>query len=398
MDSTINIFFMNLIMRFLSTIFLIFFLYGCNTHLLDGQDFSYDQKPIPRETNLVKENNIELSLIEVSSLSPQVLDSMPRISGAKIPADLRNVSFDPLLDNSFPEYIIGPGDTVEILFPSDINVDRITSRGLKVDSRGEIQFPYLGRYNISGFTPYEAKELLISALSDLYVDPQIFLTVKGFQSNKAFISGSFDDGNIDSSIKTKMINLSDVPITILQALDQAEVTFSEAIPNPFLILNRNKKNHIVDLGFITNNADPNIYVKNNDIIYLPSQSGQKVYLTGAVAKNGIINYSSTMTLSEALLNSNIDKSAANLEEIYVLRVNQIVDNKLRGIAYKLDLKSPTSLMLADNFYLLDKDIIFVSTYKITRWNQTMSRMLSSLDFINLWKTYKPINSEVFRTQ
>ena len=244
MDSTINIFFMNLIMRFLSTIFLIFFLYGCNTHLLDGQDFSYDQKPIPRETNLVKENNIELSLIEVSSLSPQVLDSMPRISGAKIPADLRNVSFDPLLDNSFPEYIIGPGDTVEILFPSDINVDRITSRGLKVDSRGEIQFPYLGRYNISGFTPYEAKELLISALSDLYVDPQIFLTVKGFQSNKAFISGSFEDGDIDagiSSIKTKMINLSDVPITILQALDQAEVTFSEAIPNPFLILNRNKK-------------------------------------------------------------------------------------------------------------------------------------------------------------
>jgi hypothetical protein len=35
------------------------------------------------------------------------------------------------------------------------------------------------------------------------------------------------------SIKTKMINLNDVPITILQALDQAGVSFSEAIPNPF---------------------------------------------------------------------------------------------------------------------------------------------------------------------
>ena len=114
-------------MRALSTIFLVFFLHGCNTHLLDGQDFSYYQKPIPREANLVQENNIELSLIEVSSLSPQVLDSMPRISGAKIPADLKNIAFDPLLDNSFPEYIIGPGDTVEILFPSDNNVDRITS-------------------------------------------------------------------------------------------------------------------------------------------------------------------------------------------------------------------------------------------------------------------------------
>ena len=187
-------------MRALSTIFLVFFLHGCNTHLLDGQDFSYYQKPIPREANLVQESNIELSLIEVSSLSPQVLDSMPRISGAKIPADLRNISFDPLLDNSFPEYIIGPGDTVEILFPSDGNVDRITSRGLKVDSRGEIEFPYLGRYNISGFTPFEAKELLVSALSDLYVDPEIFLTVKTFKSNKAFISGYFEGGVADAGI------------------------------------------------------------------------------------------------------------------------------------------------------------------------------------------------------
>ena len=227
------------------------------------------------------------------------------------------------------------------------------------------------------------------------------LSIKKFQSNKVFISGSFEGGIGDagaSSIKTKMINLDDVPITILQALDQAGVSFSEATPNPFLILNRNQKNHIVDLGFITNNANPNIYVKNNDIIYLPSQSAQKVYVTGAVASDRIINYSSTMTLSEALLNSNLDKSAANLEEIYVLRVNQTINNKLRGIAYKVDLKSPTSLMLADNFYLLDKDIIFVSTYKITRWNQTMQRMLSSLDVINLWKSYKPINSEVLRTQ
>ncbi len=392
---------MYLIMRALSTIFLVFILQGCNTHLLDGQDFSYYQKPIPREANLVQENNIELSLIEISSLSPQVLDSMPRISGAKIPEDLRNVSFDPLLDNSFPEYIIGPGDTIEILFPSDNNVNRITSRGLKVDSRGEIEFPYLGRYNISGFTPSEAKDLLVSALSDLYVDPEIFLSVTTFKSNKAFVSGSFEGGlneMASSSVKTKMINLDDVPITVLQALDQAGVSFSEATPNPFLILNRNKKNYIVDLGFITNGANPNVYVKNNDILYLPSQSAQKVYVTGAVQNDRILNYSSTMTLSEALLNSNLDKSTANLEEIYVLRVNQTINNKLRGVAYKVDLKSPTSLMLADNFYLLDKDIIFISTYKVTRWNQTMTRMLSSLDFINLWKSYKPINSEVFRTQ
>ena len=194
-----------------------------------------------------------------------------------------------------------------------------------------------------------------------------------------------------------MINLNNVPINIPQALDKAGVSFSEATPNPFLILNRNQKNHIVDLGFITNNANPNIYIKNNDIIYLPSPGNQKVYLTGALKQDQILNFPTTMTLSEALL-GNIDKKIANLQEIYILRVNQTVNSQLRGIAYRIDLKSPTSLMLADKFYLLDKDIIFVSTYKLTRWNQTMARMLSSLDVLNLWKSYKPINSEVLRTQ
>ena len=386
-------------MRALSVTFLLLLLSGCNTHLLDGQDFSYYQKPIPREANLVTESNVDLSLIEVSSLSPQVLDSMPRISGAKIPDDLKNISFDPLIDNSLPEYIIGPGDTVQILFPTDKNVNNITSRGLTVNSVGEIEFPYLGNYNISGFTPAEAKELLVAALSDLYVNPEIFLKITEFKSNKAFISGVIG-GGMDpggSSVNTKMINLNNVPINIPQALDKAGVSFSEATPNPFLILNRNQKNHIVDLGFITNNANPNIYIKNNDIIYLPSPGNQKVYLTGALKQDQILNFPTTMTLSEALL-GNIDKKIANLQEIYILRVNQTVNSQLRGIAYRIDLKSPTSLMLADKFYLLDKDIIFVSTYKLTRWNQTMSRMLSSLDVLNLWKSYKPINSEVLRTQ
>jgi polysaccharide export outer membrane protein len=385
-------------MRALSTIFLLFFLYGCNTHLLDGQDFAYYQKPIPQEANLVHESNIELSLIDVSSLSPQVLDSMPRISGAKIPADLKNISFEPIIDNSSPEYIIGPGDVIEILFPSDNNVNRISSRGLKVDSNGEIEFPYLGRYNVSGFTTRDAKDLLSTALSDLYVDPEIFLSVTEFRSNKAFISGEFGLSEGAASIQTKMLNLDDVPLTVIQALDKVGVSFSESSPNPFLILNRDQKNHIVDLGFITNNANPNIFVKDNDYLYLPSSESQKIYITGAVASDQILNYHSTMTLSEALLKSDLDKVSANLEEIYILRVNQTVNNKLRGSAYRLNFKSPTSLMLADKFYLLDKDIIFVSTYKLSRWNQTIARALSALDFINLWKSYKPINSEVFRTE
>lgn len=387
-------------MRIIIITFVFLVIQGCSTYLLDGQDFASYQKPIPIEANLISENNVDLHLIEVSSLSPDVLDSMPKMSGAKIPPDLKNISFNSNFDNSIPEYVIGPGDIVEIFFPIDENVNNITSRGLRVNGRGEIDFPYLGKYRISGFTEAESEELLEIALSNLYVDPKINLTVKEFKSNRVFISGSFSDAapGASSPIGTRMITLDNIPTTIVQALHMSGVSFSEASPNPFLILKRDNHNHIVDLGFIKNNANPNIFVKSNDFIYLPSSAPQKIYVTGAVSSDQILSFGSTMTLSEALLQSNINKSLANLREIYVLRVNQTSNNKLKGIAYKVDIKSPSNLMAADKFYLLDKDIIFVSANKIARWNATISRMLTSLDFIKLWESYKPINSEVFRTQ
>ncbi len=374
------------------------FLQGCNASFLDGQDFSYYQKPIPKEANLLRESNIQLSLVDIESLSPQIIDSMPKISGAKIPADLRNISFESNIENSYPNYIIGPGDIVKIRFPSDKNVERITQQGLKVDSLGEIEFPYLGKYKISGFTPDEAQELLKTALENLYIKPQVYLSIDDFRSNKAFISGSFGEATGSSSIKTKVLTLDDVPITVIQALDKIGVTFNESTPNPFAVLKRESENYIIDLGFITNNADPNVYVKNNDFIYLPANQNQKIYITGEVEADQVLDFPSTMTLSEAILSSQINKIKANLEEVYILRVNQTIDSKIYGTAYKINIKTPTGYILADKFHLLDKDILFVSTNKIDRWNQTMTRVLSSLDFINLWKSYKPINSNVLRTQ
>ena len=352
-------------MRAISTLFLVFFLHGCNTHLLDGQDISYNQRLLPKENNLVKEPIVSLSLIELASLSPQALDSMPKISSAKIPANLTNISYSSQLDNTIPEYQIGPGDIINISFPADENVDSITSRGLKVDSKGNINFPYLGKFKVSNFSANDAEELLKAALNDFYVNPKIFLSVREFKSNKAYISGNFDESMQSDSIKTKKVLLSDVPITIIDALDQVGVTFNESTPNPFLILKRGPSSHIIDLGFITNNSNPNIYVKNDDLLYLPQQGKQKIYITGAVDQDKMINFTSTKTLSDALIESGIDKEIANLHEIYILRINQSLENKLYGIAYRLDYKSPTSLFTSDKFYLLDRDIISVSYTHLT---------------------------------
>lgn len=371
--------------------------------MLDGQGFLNDDVPTTKypHWNAKINTNIELKLLNLNTVSLQVLNSMPKISAAKIPVDLRNISFQSKIDNSYPEYQIGPGDEVKIDFPSDKNVNRITSKGLKVDAFGDIDFPYLGSFKIGGLSADAAEDLLKIALNSLYVEPEVFLSIKKFKSNKAFVSGLSQGSSIEpmnSTIQTSVITLDDVPMTIIEALNEANISFSESVPNPFLILKREDSNHIVDLGFISNNANPNIYVRNNDFLYIPQSDNQKVYMTGSVNSDSIIEFPVTMTLSEALLEGKINKLNANLEEIYVLRINQTLNNKFYGTAYKLNYKSPASLVTADNFYLLDKDIIFVSSKKIVRWNQAVSNLLSTLDFVNLWKSYMPINSEVLRTQ
>ena len=380
------------------------FLTGCSSLMLDGQGFLNDDVPTSEypHWNTKINTNIELNLVNLNTISLQILNSMPKISAAKIPIDLRNISFQSKIDNSYPKYEIGPGDVVKIDFPSDKNVDQVTSKGLKVDAFGDINFPYLGSIKIGGFSADEAEDLLKIALNNIYIEPEVFLSIKKFKSNKAFVSGLMgQNSSIEptaSAIQTSVITLDDVPMTIIEALNMANISFSESVPNPFLILKREENNHIVDLGFISNNADPNIYVRNNDFLYIPQSDNQKVYMTGSVNSDSIIEFPVTMTLSQALLEGKINKFNANLEEIYVLRVNQTLNNKFYGTAYKLNYKSPTSLVTADNFYLLDKDIIFVSSKKIVRWNRAVSNLLSTLDFVNLWKSYMPINSEVLRTQ
>ncbi len=376
---------------------------SCSSLMLDGQGFLNDDVPTSEypHWNAKINTNIELKLLNLNTVSLQVLNSMPKISAAKIPVDLRNISFQSKIDNSYPEYQIGPGDEVKIDFPSDKNVDRITSKGLKVDALGDIDFPYLGSFKIGGLSADAAEDLLKIALNSLYVEPEVFLSIKKFKSNKAFVSGLSQGSSIEptnGAIQTSVITLDDVPMTIIEALNEANISFSESVPNPFLILKREDSNHIVDLGFISNNANPNIYVRNNDFLYIPKSDNQKVYMTGSVNSDSIIEFPVTMTLSEALLEGKINKLNANLEEIYVLRINQTLNNKFYGTAYKLNYKSPASLVTADNFYLLDKDIVFVSSKKIVRWNQAVSNLLSTLDFVNLWKSYMPINSEVLRTQ
>jgi len=78
-----------------------------------------------------------------------------------------------------------------------------------------------------------------------------------------------------------------------------------------------------------------------------------------------------MTLAEAIGDSGgFDFVAANTSKIYVIRGSYDAPS-----IYRLDASSADALLLATHFELRPRDIVYVATNELTRWNRVMMQIL-----------------------
>lgn len=169
-------------------------------------------------------------------------------------------------------YKIGNGDLVyirvwgiESIFPSSSgNRDQNTRR---VDSNGNIFFPYVGELKAAGKTTSELRKELTQKLSIFFNEPQLDITISEFNSQKIYILGEV--------LKPSKVNLTDVPITLTDALGNVLGlnNNTSSASNIFIIRNPNSSEDPIiykaDLGSPSNFLIANnFYLQNNDVIYV----------------------------------------------------------------------------------------------------------------------------------
>jgi polysaccharide export outer membrane protein len=103
-----------------------------------------------------------------------------------------------------------------------------------------------------------------------------------------------------------------------------------------------------------------------------------------------------MTLGEALLGtsaqglpgeiSGLEPQVANVGKIYVIRGDYQAPN-----IYKLDANSADAMLLAAGFQLKPRDVVFVSTYEVTRWSRIMSQIVPTVN--SLWQVYDVVERQ-----
>lgn len=226
-----------------------------------------------------------LLLISGCSLSPGMYMSTKNTSGSEyvfIDSLQRNVMVNEIDENILEsidraegeKYRIGNADQIAVtvwgipeVFPiTNINAG---SNLRRVDSNGNIYFPYVGIIKAAGKTQDELRKDLTEKLSVSFTNPQLDVSIANFNSQKIYLLGEVT--------KPSKINITDVPLTLSDALGEVNglSTNTSSGSQVFIIRqgNADPEIYVADLSspaaFLAANE---FYLKNNDIVYVNANS------------------------------------------------------------------------------------------------------------------------------
>ena len=282
-------------------------------------------------------------------------------------------------------YLVGVGDVLNIIVwdHPELTIPQSGQRsaaeaGNFVHKDGTIFYPYVGKVSVIGREVTQIRDDITRGLSTYINNPQVDVNVAAFRSQHFFVSGAVKN--------PQMIPVSNVPITILDALSISGGMAPDADWSSATLTSNNNGELVIeaiDLSVLLEQGvlKQNRLLKSNDVLHIPRNDALKVFVMGDVVNATTQQIGRRgMTLAEALNNvGGINEASANASGIFVLRASDS-DSKLVDI-YQLDVSMGPRLILSTQFKLQPKDIVYVTSAPVARWNKLLEQLTSSLNQI-----------------
>ncbi|MEW6765790.1 MAG: polysaccharide biosynthesis/export family protein [Pseudomonadota bacterium] len=249
--------------------------------------------------------------------------------------------------------------------------------GRPVDALGNLFVPYAGNIHIAGMTTAEARQLITERMARYIDSPQVDLVVTKYASQRFTVIGEVQDPGVKI--------LANQPINILDAIASAK-GYTDIADQRRLTVVRDGQQHQLDMtGLMARRGEDlaRLYIKAGDVIHVADKSDQKVYVLGEVNRPMPVDITTHgLTLTDALgVVGGVSQIFSDAGSVYVVRATDGTGEKAR--LYHLDANSPTALVVADNFRLQPRDVVFVGAASVTRWNRVISQLLPSLTTLSL---------------
>ncbi|MFT3917341.1 MAG: polysaccharide export protein [Anaeromyxobacteraceae bacterium] len=240
--------------------------------------------------------------------------------------------------------------------------------GNPVLADGTMFYPHVGVLPVAGRTVAEIRRLLTDRLESVIKSPQLDVRVAAFRGKRVQVAGEV--------VQPIPVAITDVPLTVQDAIAAAHGFSPEADPSG-VTLTRAGRVHHLDLQALYEEGDlsQNWVLRDGDVLHVPDRNPNRVFVLGEVRRQQAkLMVKRRMTLAEAIGDADgIDPSTANVARIYVIRGDFAAPS-----IFRLDAGSADALLLATQFPLEPRDVVFVATYELARWNRVLNLLLPTV--------------------
>lgn len=330
----------------------------------------------------------------VDPLDPNSVAEIKEITPSLVLADHRarqalldNDGVSRLVDKTEP-YRIGPGDILsivvwdhpELVLPTQTyaigtGVTELafgdTASGIPgytVSFSGYIQFPYTGLLKVAGLTELQARNLIVNSSGKYIQDPQITVRVLGYRSKRVYVEGE---------VKTPgTVAINDIPMTLLEAINRAGGILPTGDRSSVYVIRDGRKTRVNLPALIERGQDLNqVMLKSGDIVRVTPRDESKIFVTGEVTTPAAITMrDGRLTLNEALGEAGgPNQLTADSSQVFVVRSTE----QATPLVFHLNAASPQAYAVAEKFELQPKDVVFVDTAALVRWNRFISNLFPS---------------------
>ncbi len=270
------------------------------------------------------------------------------------------------------EYTVGVGDVLSVIVfdQPELTLPAGPQRtpeetGFRVQSDGTFFYPFVGQVQAAGRRPEDIRAELTRGLADFIADPQLEVRVAAFNSQRVVVTGQVGTPSNQQ--------LTTEPLTLIEAINAAGGLLESADTRKVTV-QRGGRVVPVDLaGFLEAGiARNNPVLRNGDVVNVPRRLPEEAFLLGQVRGARAIDlYEEPVSILQAIGRpGGIDEQRAHARGVFVFRSAGEITQ-----VFQLEANTPQGLLLGGRFDLSPGDVVYVVREPLTRWNDTVARLL-----------------------
>ena len=222
-----------------------------------------------------------------------------------------------------------------------------------VASDGTIRLPYIGRLMVAGSTPYDVQRMIEQALHGKSQSPQALVTVVNSPGNSVYLLGD-------------VTRTGRMPLTAARErlLDAVATAGGSKVSNADTVvrLSRGGESAEMRLGDVRPGSSDDLTLLPGDRIELVTEP-RSFSAFGATPKVSQVTFDApTVSLAEALARvGGPNDMQADPRSVFLFRYDaRAIAAGEPPMIYRLNLMKPESYIIAQNFPMHDKDLIYIA--------------------------------------